>query len=180
MMRELVSGLSWVPLLFGGLFYALFSRLWFTYSPWSKHYHGAFSEKFIAPRAKFRSAIIRFIAGLVMSGLVGIMANVLQLVSFAAFLKLGAFIAIGITAVALVQYANGTTQRRVEVLMETVFQLLAMLGICSVWAWWFINNRTYVKPFTKYVVVELAQSLGNFYLDEAFAQNTSTSLLQCG
>jgi uncharacterized membrane protein len=162
MMHDLFSGLSWIPLLLGGLFYALFSRLWFTYSPWSKNYHGAFSEKFISPSVKFRSAVIRFIAGLVMSGLVGIMANVLQLVSFAAFLKLGAFIAIGITAVALVQYANGSKQRRHEVLMETAFQLLAMLGICSVWAWWFLNHRTFVKPFTKYFVVELAQSLATF------------------
>jgi len=131
---RLLGDLDITPLVLGALFYALFSRVWFTYVPWAKHYHGAFSEKFIGPRMKIRSAVIRFVAGLVMSGLVGVMANVLQLTSLAAFIKLGAFIGIGICAVALVQYAEGNEQRRRELMLETSFQFIAMAGICAIWA----------------------------------------------
>ena len=130
---ELFWGLDPVPLLLGAFFYALFSRVWFTYVPWSKHYHGAFSEKFIGARMKIRSAVIRFGAGLVMSALVGVMGEVLQLASTVAYLKLGAFIGLGIAAVAAVQYAEGNRQRRGELLMETSFQLIALAGICVLW-----------------------------------------------
>jgi hypothetical protein len=133
---QALAGVGLVPLLLGGLFYALFSRLWFTYLPWSRNYHGAFSEEFIGPALKIRSAAIRFLAGVVMTGLVAVMANVLQLGSYAAFVKLGLFVGIGIIAVAIVQYASGSQQRRGEVLLETAFQIVAMTCIGVLLAWW--------------------------------------------
>jgi len=139
---RLLWTLDGTPVLLGGLFYALFSRLWFTYIPWSGNYHGAFSEKFMQSKAKVRSAVIRFCAGCMMSVLVGLMSRVLQLVLLEAFLKLGLFISLGIATVSLVQYVNGNRSRRGEILLETFFQIVAMEGICAIWAWWQNANGT--------------------------------------
>ena len=122
----MLRNINITSVLLAGIFYALFSKVWFADFFLGRIYRGVFREDFFSPSQKVRSALIRFIAGALIGFVIDTIIIVAEISSIKAAAQMGLLLSIVPTVVSFIQLFYQLKQGRIDMLLEMAFQVLSI------------------------------------------------------
>ena len=131
-MQQVLDLINWNAIFLAGIFYALFSKVWFADFLLGRIYQGAFREDYFTFAMKLRSSLIRFVAGMLIGFAIACIVVVADIGTLIGAVELGLLLSIIPCIASLVQLINKPGQTRKDILIEMGFQLLSIVAISFV------------------------------------------------
>jgi hypothetical protein len=124
-----LSHINILSILLAGVFYVLFSKLWFSDFVLGNFYHGVFREDLFTTRMKIRSSIVRLVAGALIGFVIDTIIIVTEISSVKAAAEMGLLISIVPSVVSVIQLFYLTKQGKRDNFSEMIFQALSIEAI---------------------------------------------------
>ena len=128
-MIGVLSHINILSILLAGVFYVLFSKLWFSDFVLGNFYHGVFREDLFTTRMKIRSSIVRLVAGALIGFVIDTIIIVTEISSVKAAAEMGLLISIVPSVVSVIQLFYLTKQGKRDNFSEMIFQALSIEAI---------------------------------------------------